>query len=53
MALLSLLQYGKRIDVIKLLFGYGADINAKNELGETPLHKALVGGWEVIDCRKC
>ena len=50
MALLSLLQYGKRIDVIKLLFGYGADINAKNELGETPLHKALVGGSEVIEC---
>lgn len=33
-----------RLDVVKLLIGAGADVNAEDNSGGTPLHAAVIGG---------
>lgn len=40
-------------DVMELLLGRRADINAINEMGDTPLHKAAFIGREVFFSLYC
>ena len=35
------------LDMVKLLLNYGADVNIKCEIGNTPLHLALMVGYRL------
>ena len=37
-----------RLEVVELLLSRGADVNAANKAGATPLHAAVANGFEQV-----